>query len=149
MKKLIITLSIMVITNIMYSQNSAENVVNETTYQFDDKSFCISIGNICDMTSKELAAMQVQKEDMMGNLWKYKFLNTFNMYHNPMYSPIESVFIDFTNVNGVTKNGIIELLDKCEHLIKTEVGYTYKNKNVKVQQVGENGVHLLHFLYQF
>ena len=160
MKKLILTFSIIVISNIIYSQNNLGDIVNETEYQFNQKNFCISIEDICDMTSKELASMQVQKEDMMGmgNLWKYKFLNKFNMYHVNLYLPlVESVFIDFSmidgslvNDNGVTKDVIIDLLNKCTLLTKTETGYAYKNKNVAIQIMGvENSIQFIQFDFQY
>ncbi len=142
MKNIILVVSVILFSTNMFSQNSSENQINE-------KDFCVYIGHVCDMTSKELASMKVKEKNFMGNLWDYKFLNKFDMYHNAILPPAESVFIDFSTVQGVNQQLLTNLLDKCVHITKTKSGYTYNKKNVKLKLVTDNNLNLLHFDYQF
>lgn len=159
MKKLLIILTVLFTTNNLFSQNLEdkkqpalknvqENIVFSKTEIsfFSLKNFCIGLSDLCDMTSKEINQMEVQTPDILGNLWKQKFLNKFSIYHNQINASQEIVFIDFSNTEDVNSNVIIDLLVNCSGVKKIN-DTTFESNKVEIKLMDEGGLLMLQFNY--
>lgn len=115
-------------------------------YQFNEKRFCNELTDICDMTSSELKSMQVQQKELFGNLWKYKFLNRFNIYHDKINQTTEIIFINFSDTEGVNSKNITELLNKCTKIKKGD-NNTFECNEVAINLLDKDNTIILQLTY--
>jgi hypothetical protein len=102
-------------------------------YYFNPKHFCNELADICGMKSNELSSMNVQTKDPIGNLWSYKFLHRFKIYHSQIAPKNSMLFIDLANTKGVNAKEIQHQLDSCVTIKKIdENSYQLNGANIKL-----------------